>query len=789
MTSERIRTHSIHTIKISLEMRHNNNIARMHLETAYRMPGLTKGVVQPYQGRGTTVPTAWHCFAKGMAQLCQRHGTILLLIPLLLASCSQDETLPGGSPVAGSMPSLALSTLQATDIDGGKAATRAVTTTDYPTGKSIGFFVKENTADGYTACNNRKGEYNTTRRLWLPTPDSIWLNNHDADIAIYAPYDAAQTTAATLNLAACLRPADGSKDIWCKRFTANNTSKNLAVTLEHVYTRLALTVTRDANYKADAVLATTFALEGNEVYQSGTYKPFDATTPYIYGTDTGLTPTVPATTLNASTASAVYDLLLLPATLTGDLTLTLTVDGKKMRVTVAKEKFASTKLEAGKQYNVNLALKPGKLEVTSVSVEKWDALAEVSGGNAEFDEYTDFVDIGVGFYIAKGNLIATGTTGNYKYGFTSDQGYYSSIVGGGDYFCWNTLDPFVLLAFQSSWDDARDPCRKVSDGTWRTPSKAELQKMIDAGNVGGTYTTASGTTKEGWYFGTDKVPAVEEQDEYVFLPAAGIRPPSNSQSPTAVPNWVGGAGYYLNCDGGKSSELEYLFISPSDETVRFDLDYEGGYGYSVRCVKDIPPPAHSIDIGLPFYIADGNMRATKETGSSSYTYAFAEGQGYYSGVDDAYNSAGGDYFCWNWDDPAVTDKNQDSWDNMHDPCRKVDDGKWRTPTQAELQALVDAGNVWGDGAYKMKNGTKKSGRYFGTTTVPPEADQDKYVFLPAAGYRNGASWYSVGSFGCYWSITPFGSNAYYLYFSSGYIDPENDSDRFNGFSVRCVRDK
>ena len=781
MTSERIRTHSIHTIKISLEMRHNNNIARMHLETAYRMPGLTKGVVQPYQGRGTTVPTAWHCFAKGMAQLCQRRGTILLLIPLLLASCSQDETLPGGSPVAGSMPSLALSTLQATDIDGGKAATRAATTTDYPTGKSIGFFVKENTTDGYVACNNRKGDYNTTRKLWLPTPDSIWLNNHDADIAIYAPYDAAQTTAATLNLAACLRPTDGSKDIWCKRFTANNTSKNLAVTLEHVYTRLALTVTRDANYKADAVLATTFALEGNEVYQSGTYRPFDATTPYIYGTDTGLTPTVPATTLNASTASAVYDLLLLPATLTGDLTLTLTVDGKKMRVTVAKEKFASTKLEAGKQYNVNLALKPGKLEVTSVSVEKWDALAEVSGGNAEFDEYTDYVDIGVGFYIAKGNLMTT-KQADGTYAFADEQGYYSGKADGGDLFCWNTDDPFAFSVTQSSWDDARDLCRKVGDGKWRTPTDAELKKMIDAGNVWGEdiYTMKDGTTKNGCYFGTPTVPAKADQDNYVFLPAAGSRDGNTYIN-------AGTCGYYWSAT-----------LNASDTDLAYGLGFYSSYcgalntdrylGFSVRCVKDMPPPAHSIDIGLDFYIADGNLTATKEA-DGSYTYAFAEGQGYYSGVDGAYNSAGGDYFCWNWDDPAVTDKSQDSWDNTYDPCRKVDDGKWRTPTQAELQALADAGNVWGDGAYKMNNGTTKSGRYFGTTTVPPEADQDKYVFLPAAGYRNGASWYSVGSFGCYWSITPFGSNAYYLYFSSGYIDPENDSDRFNGFSVRCVRDK
>ncbi|MEB3373951.1 fimbrillin family protein [Bacteroides sp. CR5/BHMF/2] len=715
-----------------------------------------------------------------MAQPCQRRGTILLLIPLLLASCSQDETLPGGSPRCRQHASLALSTLQATGIDGGKAATRAVTTTDYPTGKSIGFFVKENTTDGYTACNNRKGDYNTTRRLWLPTPDSIWLNNHDADIAIYAPYDAAQTTAAALNLAACLRPADGSKDIWCKRFTANNTSKNLAVTLEHVYTRLALTVTRDANYKADAVLATTFALEGNEVYQSGTYKPFDATTPYIYGTDTGLTPTVPATTLNASTASAVYDLLLLPATLTGDLTLTLTVDGKKMRVTVAKEKFASTKLEAGKQYNVNLALKPGKLEVTSVSVEKWDALAEVSGGNAEFDEYTDFVDIGVGFYIAKGNLMTTKQAdGTLSYAFADEQGYYSGKADGGDLFCWNTDDPFAFSVTQSSWDDARDPCRKVSDGNWRTPTDAELKKMIDAGNVWGEdiYTMKDGTTKNGCYFGTPTVPAKADQDNYVFLPAAGSRDGNTYIN-------AGTCGYYWSAT-----------LNASDTDLAYGLGFYSSYcgalntdrylGFSLRCVKDIPLPAHCIDIGLDFYVADGNVTATKEA-DGSLSYAFADEQGYYSGKAD-----GGDLFCWNTIEPFTFNVTHSSWDDARDPCRKVGDGNWRTPTDAELKKMIDAGNVWGENIYTMKDGTTKNGRYFGTTAAPAKADQDKYVFLPAADGRYGSSYVNAGTRGCYWGATldtGRTNDPYYLNFNSSNCNVDNYT-RYYGFSLRCVHNK
>ena len=64
------------------------------------------------------------------------------------------------------------------------------------------------------------------------------------------------------------------------------------------------------------------------------------------------------------------------------------------------------------------------------------------------------------------------------------------------------------------------------------------------------------------------------------------------------------------------------------------------------------------------------------------------------------------------------------------------------------------------------------------------------VFLPAAGYRNGSTVYSAGSYGCYWSSSPYGSNAdvaYDVNFLSGYLDPAGGYYRYYGFSVRLVR--
>lgn len=516
---------------------------------------------------GATLPRAWHNFAIGMALFC-----------FALSSCTQDDSFPGGND-EGRTALLGISTLQANDIDVSNPATRAVATPNYPTTGVVGFFVKADATNGYKAVSNRKGTYSTARNLWLPqaaTPaDSIWLNSHDADVAIYAPYSATHVTASTLNLTAALRPADGSKDIWCKRFAANNKSKSLAVTLEHLYTRLTVVVSRDGNYKSDANL-TALALKGNEIYESATYKPFE-TAPYTNSSSTGLTPAVTPQTLNASTASATYDLLLIPATLTGDITLTLTVDRKKMQVKVAKEKFTGNKLEAGKQYNVNLKLKPGKLEITSVSVVKWDVLTEVSGGQAEFDEIKS-IDLGLDFVIAPGNLIATANgSDGYTYTFAAEQGYCGGDGSKTDYFCWNTLEPMGSVT-QSSWDDARDPCRKVGDGEWYTPIQVQFQKLIDKGNVWGEniYIMKNGTTVNGCYLGTMTVPTTSNQDKYVFLPAAGF---CNSGRYLEV--GVTGTYWSATLSGGsKAYDLHFLSGSCG---VGYGSRYDG---VSVRCVRD-----------------------------------------------------------------------------------------------------------------------------------------------------------------------------------------------------------
>ncbi|MCL2290811.1 MAG: T9SS type A sorting domain-containing protein [Bacteroidetes bacterium] len=104
----------------------------------------------------------------------------------------------------------------------------------------------------------------------------------------------------------------------------------------------------------------------------------------------------------------------------------------------------------------------------------------------------------------------------------------------------------------------------------------------------------------------------------------------------------------------------------------------------------------------------------------------------------------------------------------NDPCP----AGWRLPTKTELASL--SGGVW--------TNTPVAGFSFGSG--------NNSLFLPAAGYRGSVDGniYHNSTYCMYWSSTPIGTEASYLYISSSFGVNMLTGNRSTSRSVRCVSD-
>lgn len=150
----------------------------------------------------------------------------------------------------------------------------------------------------------------------------------------------------------------------------------------------------------------------------------------------------------------------------------------------------------------------------------------------------------------------------------------------------------------------------------------------------------------------------------------------------------------------------------------------------------------------------------------------------------------GEYYAWgetkekkNYTEGNSKTKGIDTGDISgnanYDAARANWGGAWRMPTKREMQELVDNCNwIWtkqgGVNGYKVVS--KKNGNS---------------IFLPAAGFRMSASQISSeGSYGRYWTSTPYGEDAngaVYLNFNDEF-HTVNWYSRHYGRPIRAVRD-
>ena len=148
----------------------------------------------------------------------------------------------------------------------------------------------------------------------------------------------------------------------------------------------------------------------------------------------------------------------------------------------------------------------------------------------------------------------------------------------------------------------------------------------------------------------------------------------------------------------------------------------------------------------------------------------------------------GDYYAWGElsTKDEYTESNCSTYEKQignisgnpqYDVARNKWGGSWRMPIKAEFKELIE-NCTWEWTTKGGHKGYKVTGR------------NGNSIFLPAAGYRNGADTFYAESDGYYWSATPYETDtqyAYRLYFNSG--------NRFTlwyyrcrGYSVRPVSD-
>lgn len=228
-----------------------------------------------------------------------------------------------------------------------------------------------------------------------------------------------------------------------------------------------------------------------------------------------------------------------------------------------------------------------------------------------------------------------------------------------------------------------------------------------------------------------------------------------------------------------------------------------------------PANAVAVDLGLSVKWANMNVGAEKVTDYGTY-FAWGETSGY-TVVGASDTPASGNvktYFLWDtyawckgtsetltkycptdkrgsfwWDpsdNPVVPADNKTQLELGDDAARANWGGKWRMPTQADMEALVATKGTSGYTWTWKTNYNSVSGCNGWEIKCTSTGGT---IFLPAAGLRGDAGFGSQGSVGFYWSST-LGTGdprlAWFLLFNWSRASM-GSNNRFNGFTVRAVQ--
>ncbi len=519
---------------------------------------------------------------------------------------------------------------------------------------------------------------------------------------------------------------------------------------KHVGSLVKIQLT-DANYKNITKIVLSLP-EGGSFVQKGTIDLTSTTSTAAPSITSSLTATTfemeysaGSATLSDNTITAYA--MMAPTDLTGKPILAEVMHTNGISVYYDLSSDKEDTFVAGKAYTLTGS---NNSEYVDLGLPDGTLWATCNIGASRPDQY--------GYYFAWGEVAPKETYSweNYKFGTSHALSKYCTSSADG------TVDGKTRL-------EAEDDAAYVNWGPdWCMPTSQQMKDLFS-----GEYTTKEWTSQNGVY--GLKITSKTYTDRSIFLPAGGYETESGVEdsgvgrywSSTMIPEKNSYLARYAHFDNG-----HYEFI-----------DIARRIGQSIRPVRRVSVEKEYVDLGLP----SGTLWAKCNIGASR-----PEEAGY--------------YFAWG----EVTQKASYTWENykfgtshaLSKYCSQSADGTVDGKTLLEAEddaATVSWGSDWCmpttqqmnelfNDAYTTHEWTKFNG--INGMKITSKTHPDRFIFLPAGGYKRDSETKDVGEYGRYWSSTMKSSVDSYL---AGYLlfDTNNVAayliSRCWGYPVRAVK--
>ena len=354
-----------------------------------------------------------------------------------------------------------------------------------------------------------------------------------------------------------------------------------------------------------------------------------------------------------------------------------------------------------------------------------------------------------------------------------------------------------------------EPVRGICPTGWHLPSKDEFETLVDfAGgkSIAGRFLKS----QSGWFSNGNGT------DAYGFngKPSGGVDPQGKYQ----IEDGYGADFWCSSEDDGYDACNMFLLYNADTAAVTFGEKYSA---YSVRCVRDV---AASVNMGQTNYpdeewksssswsssgannsvpgktledSRDGKTYRTVKIGTQTWMAENLnfETENSFCYDDDVSNCTKyGRLYTW-----AAAMDSVGTWSTNGKGCgyyktcsptypvRGVCPEGWHLPTRTEWYTLFEAVGGKSTAGKVLKSAS-------GWEALSGITNEDAYAFsaLPAGLRDYGGYFIYGGKFAGFWSSTEYGSNDAYgmhLGYYYGYVDDYlRSNSKYNGFSVRCLKD-